>query len=248
MKQGVGEMVSMKQWGVESVFRLMAAVFLALAVVGMASGLTEGLLPGKGDEARQMLVGAAGTFVFHVVTLGLVGWFLGVNRSTWGEAFGWSWRRLGWAGLLSVGLTLVVVPANLGLLWASQRLMGWARIEVAVQPTVQAVETLQAAGSSGELVLMGILAMGTAPLVEEVLFRGILFPAIREVGFSRLAWWLPSLLFAVTHASLVAFLPLTFFALVLTWLYEQTGNLTVPILTHSLYNAANFVWLVGMIG
>jgi membrane protease YdiL (CAAX protease family) len=32
-------------------------------------------------------------------------------------------------------------------------------------------------------------------------------------------------------------------ALILTWLYERTGSLWAPIVTHSAFNAANFVWL-----
>jgi membrane protease YdiL (CAAX protease family) len=236
-------MLSPKNWDVESLFRLIAAVFLTLAVVGLASALADWMTPGEGDEGRRMMIGAAGTLTFQVVTLGLVGWFLGMNGSTWREAFGWRWRTLARAACIAAGLTVLVVPANLGLLWVSRRLMGMVSWEVTVQPTVQAV---QAAGSAPELALMGLLAIVTAPVTEELLFRGILFPVIRAAGFPRLAWWVPSLVFAVTHASLVTVLPLTFFAFVLTWLYDRTENLAVPILTHSFYNAANFAWLAAV--
>ena len=34
--------------------------------------------------------------------------------------------------------------------------------------------------------------------------------------------------------------PLLLLALVLTWLYEQTGNLLAPILAHATFNALQF--------
>jgi membrane protease YdiL (CAAX protease family) len=236
-------MLSPKDWKVESVFRLLSVVFLSLSVVGLASSLADRLFPGEGGEGRKVLIGVVGTLVFQGVALGLVGWFLHENRSTWGEAFGWGWVGLGRAAGLAAGLTVLVVPANLGLMWVSQRLMVLAGLDVKAQPTVEA---LQSAESVPELALMGGMALVTAPVVEEVLFRGILFPAIRAVGFPRLAWWLPSLLFAMTHASLVTMLPLTFFALVLTWLYDRTENLAVSIFTHCFFNAANFAWLIAI--
>ena len=59
-----------------------------------------------------------------------------------------------------------------------------------------------------------------------------------------MALWGTSLLFALTHANAMTFVPLTFLAVVLVLLYEATDNLLAPILTHSLFNAANFVFLV----
>ena len=37
---------------------------------------------------------------------------------------------------------------------------------------------------------------------------------------------------------------LVLLALLLTWLYETTNTLLAPILTHSLFNAVNFWWLL----
>jgi membrane protease YdiL (CAAX protease family) len=42
----------------------------------------------------------------------------------------------------------------------------------------------------------------------------------------------------------MTFLPLVVLAVALTWLYEATNNLLAPILAHSLFNMANFFWLV----
>ena len=63
-------------------------------------------------------------------------------------------------------------------------------------------------------------------------------------GFPRLALWGTALFFAVSHANLMAFLPLTFFGLVLALLYEATDNLLAPITVHALFNAINLVLLL----
>jgi hypothetical protein len=75
------------------------------------------------------------------------------------------------------------------------------------------------------------------------LFRGILYPAIKQAGFPRIALWSTVLLFAAVHLNAVTFLPLAVLALILTALYERTDNLLAPITAHALFNALNFVAL-----
>ncbi|HOB32537.1 MAG TPA: CPBP family intramembrane metalloprotease, partial [Verrucomicrobiota bacterium] len=48
----------------------------------------------------------------------------------------------------------------------------------------------------------------------------------------------------VIHANLKTFIPLTVLALVMTLLYERTGNLLAPIATHATFNAVNFIYLI----
>jgi len=86
-----------------------------------------------------------------------------------------------------------------------------------------------------------VVAIGIAPVAEELLFRGILYPAIKQAGFPGVALWGTSLLFAAIHVNLGIFVPLLLLALVLAQLYERTGNLLAPITAHALFNAFNFV-------
>jgi uncharacterized protein len=77
-----------------------------------------------------------------------------------------------------------------------------------------------------------------------VLFRGILYPSIKQFGYPRLALWSTSLLFAAVHMNTVTFVPLAALALVLTALYEWTDNLLAPVMAHVLFNALNFAMLL----
>jgi membrane protease YdiL (CAAX protease family) len=109
----------------------------------------------------------------------------------------------------------------------------------------QFVQELSNPGLSlAEKVFMGVLAIVVAPVVEELLFRGILYPAIKQQGWPRLALWGSSALFALIHFNMASFVPLLIFAAVLVRLYESFENLLAPMVAHSLFNAANFLTLI----
>ena len=91
-----------------------------------------------------------------------------------------------------------------------------------------------------------VISVIAAPIVEEVLFRGILFQSIRQK--SRLMAYLASLLmfglyhvwqFALAYQDLsyllhiVQYLPITF---ALTWCYEYSGSLWTAISFHASNN------------
>jgi membrane protease YdiL (CAAX protease family) len=80
-------------------------------------------------------------------------------------------------------------------------------------------------------------------VAEEFIFRGMLYPLIKQRGWPRLAWFGVNFLFALIHLDAAAFIPLFLLALVLTWLYEKTDSLLAPITGHALFNAVNLVLL-----
>lgn len=89
-----------------------------------------------------------------------------------------------------------------------------------------------------------------APMVEEPLFRGVVFGSIR--GKSRAAAYAVSvLLFSLLHVwqyvliyadawyfiYMLQYLPVSF---VLAWLYERSGTIWTPIAFHMLFNGMSF--------
>jgi hypothetical protein len=97
---------------------------------------------------------------------------------------------------------------------------------------------------TGERLFIGALAVLVAPVAEEAMFRGILYPTIKQSGHPRAAVWVTSLLFAGMHFNAESFAPLAVFSMLLIWLYEKTGSLLAPITVHSLFNYTNFVMLM----
>ncbi|MBS0251816.1 MAG: CPBP family intramembrane metalloprotease [Proteobacteria bacterium] len=93
-----------------------------------------------------------------------------------------------------------------------------------------------------------LLAAGIgAPLAEELLFRGLIFGALRQ---SPLGFIGATLITAITWASLHANYSLyglgaiTFIGLYLAWLRERTGGLLAPMVCHGCYNSLIILLMV----
>ena len=84
-------------------------------------------------------------------------------------------------------------------------------------------------------------AVVMAPIAEEIVFRGILYPSIKQLGFPRAALWATSLTFALIHGNRMTVLPFTLLALVLTFVYERTNNLLSSMAMHAFFNLVNFL-------
>ena len=171
--------------------------------------------------------------------LGLIALLLRYHKISWSAAFGSitdHQRSLGLPLLYGIGF---VVPA-LGLHLVSQQLI----IALGGEPTSQeAVEMVARASAPPELALQALSVVVFAPVCEELLFRGVLYPSLRDLGHRRMAIAASSLLFAAIHGSLALMLPLTVLAVVLVWLYEKTGSIIAPILMHAAFNAVNFAMI-----
>ncbi|MFV1958191.1 MAG: lysostaphin resistance A-like protein [Planctomycetota bacterium] len=94
-----------------------------------------------------------------------------------------------------------------------------------------------------------VFAIFVAPVTEETLFRGLLYPAVRQAaGGGRKGYWVGafvvSLAWASSHAHLPSFLPLLALGLVLVTVLELTDSLATVILGHAFFNAASLIPLL----
>lgn len=208
----------------------------------LASMVVVGYRGVSADPVRnELLVFLVGIFTFHGVTLVLVNIFLGQHQISWSDAFGFCEPRLGRTIYLGVLVSILLLPLAVSL----SELSAWflKHIGMAADPQ-QAVKMMRESTSLVQLVIHGVVAVLFAPVVEELVFRGILYPSVKRNGNPRFALWGVSLFFALTHSNLTVIVPLTVLAVILTFLYETTRNLLAPIIAHSLFNAANFAFLV----
>lgn len=108
------------------------------------------------------------------------------------------------------------------------------------------------AARPGWLALGAVVAVVQAPIVEEVMFRGIIQSALRRwLGSPWLAVLGSSLLFMAVHvhirpeppyvAGLESLAPLFVLAVVLGYNYERTGRLWPSIVIHGVFNAVNVI-------
>lgn len=197
------------------------------------------LLPDSGrlqHSALDVLVAVAS---FQGALLVMIRGFLREHQVGWTEAFGFH-REVNRALVLGLAVALLFVPIGLGLQSASGLVLEHLQVKAHEQ---DAVHVLRVTQSWADRLLLGLSAILVAPAAEEILFRGILYPATKRLGFPGLALWGTSVLFGAIHLNLVTFVPLTVLALGLCWLYEKTNNLLAPISAHALFNAVNFAAL-----
>lgn len=166
--------------------------------------------------------------------------FRGVSAAQWRNGLGWNTGRgllreiaAGWIGYVA-GLPIL----GLGML-ISVILMRRSGVE-AMHPIIN-----EANGTAASAIRIYLLAAVWAPLVEESLFRGLLFHHVR----SRHRWWLSaaivSVLFAAIHPQGWAGMPvLIAIALVLAGIREWRGSIFASAAAHALNNAAVTTMLV----
>lgn len=227
-------MLSEKPWKPEAVLRLFTGVFLCVFAGVILMSAAHPVKPTDNNISIGRVVFAA--LSFQGAALVLIWFFLRRHWTRWKEAFGFAndWKHALLFGAIGAFLFL---PIGFGLQWVSAELMTRFNGPPAEQ---EAVKALSLVTNWSERMTLIVVTIVLAPIAEEMLFRGILYPMIKQLGFPRLAWWGVSALFAAIHFNLAIFPPLLVLALLLTLLYERTNNLLAPIVTHSLFNAANF--------
>jgi membrane protease YdiL (CAAX protease family) len=102
-------------------------------------------------------------------------------------------------------LACVFLPFAILLQWLSAEII--VRVPyLQLKPQEQeAVQTLEMAVTLVQPGCPGCCTILLAPAAEEMLFRGIIYPAIKQAGFPRLALWGSALLFGAFHVNLVTF-------------------------------------------
>jgi uncharacterized protein len=234
--------VDLRDRSAQGAFRVPFSVgdgFVALIafVVGqLVAGLVFGvlLLAAGGDiaDAPLALIGLGGQILGFALALG---YLRARGRLTW--------RLLGpvrpsWL-MVALGLGVGVV-GTIGAYALNATLVTLVGAEEPVEQDL--LNEVLAGGSSTVLALFVAVVM--APLVEETLFRGVLFQALRR----RLGLWpgalLSSLVFTLIHVEIVFSQPVALAGLFslgvfLGWAFHRTGSLLVPILGHAVFNGVS---------
>ena len=198
------------------------------------------------DKALVTLV--ATVLGFQGAAIVWVHFFLRKHEISWGEGFGFAHRNFGQCVII-VLLALPVVLAGVVVLgkaseWVLLELHGHLRWEWLKPQSQSAVQLLQEQWPVSLVALQGFVALVVAPVAEELLFRGVLYQAIKQRSHRQAALWITAILFAMIHFYPVGFLSLIFLAVILVFVYERTKNLFAPILLHSLFNTVNFILIV----
>ncbi len=101
----------------------------------------------------------------------------------------------------------------------------------------RARELADAASGVWVFVLFLIVVVG-APVVEEIVYRGLLQQGLERSMNSTIALVVTAAVFAAIHLQPIEFPGLFAFALVLGWTYRKTQRLGLPIVSHMAFNAS----------
>jgi membrane protease YdiL (CAAX protease family) len=235
-------MIAEKPWSIEAVARLFLSVIATLCagmfLAGILQSLKLGLAPDQLEFLQMIIVVAC----FQGAALIWIACFLRQSNISWRAAFGLRPNSRARAVAAGLAVGVMVLPILWLLQLLSEQVMEWLHWNPVAQA---AVTELQNSGLSAlQKILFGVFTILLAPVAEEALFRGILYPTIKQSGHPRWALWGTSALFGIMHFNLASLVPLIFLAVVLTFLYESSESLLTPIVTHSIFNAVNFFYLI----
>lgn len=201
-------------------------------MVGLA--LLAGLMVAQTMLVLQLREGGVGPVQLQVLRLfptvltayGVL-WLAHWRGFTLGE-FGFTRRRILWPAFIAWTVCIASGPLV-------SRLLAFAAIDVE-----GVLDLLRVPG----LIALAVGIVVVAPVVEEVIFRALVFRWIRQ----RWALWpaalLSGLVFAAFHLDPVTLVPLTLTGVALAWAYDRTGSLWASIVPHAGLNALVLLALV----
>lgn len=175
------------------------------------------------------------SIVFQFLIMGMVVVFV-AWRVKIVEWLGLHWKK--WPFVFAIApVTVFFMWCFMGALFVT----GWNRwLEetLGIESMQEAVKVFKEVKDPVVIALMAVTAAFVAPLAEEVVFRGYLYPAAKRFCGPAAGIIFSSLVFAAAHGHVVALLPLFVLAVILCLLYEFTGSILACISVHFLFNAA----------
>lgn len=92
---------------------------------------------------------------------------------------------------------------------------------------------------SNNFTLILIITLFTAPLAEEIFFRGIIYSTLKKTLPVSLSRAIQAILFTLFHGTLTHLCPTFIFALFNAYLFDKYKNLKVSMISHICYNACS---------
>ncbi len=231
-------------WGLPGAIGVLALSFLLMIVLQMLFLVPYALRRGvRLDALPQFAIGDAGAIFIqivsiipaHLLTLGAA-WLLvtRVGKYPFLKMLGWEWGK-GFTFWRCAWLAVLLYLAGLSILQISG-------------PTDNALERLIESSRAAALAT-AFAATFTAPLVEELVFRGLLYSSLRRLVGTVWAVAVVFLLFALIHVpqywpsyGVIATILLLSFAL--TLIRARTGRLLPCFVVHLIFNGIQSVLIV----
>lgn len=93
----------------------------------------------------------------------------------------------------------------------------------------------------GNIILEFIAVAICAPVVEEIVFRGLCYGSMRKFMSPSAAAIISAVIFGIAHGNIISFVYTSILGLLMAYLYEKSGSLFVPMVLHFGFNAGSYV-------
>jgi membrane protease YdiL (CAAX protease family) len=185
-----------------------------------------------------ILISVAAVIPAHLLTFGLIWWVVtGYGKRSFRELMGWRWsNRLGALEFFAcAGVVLVLLVCNYQI--ARHFPGGDTDLEKIILSSMAA------------RYIVVVLATLSAPLVEESIYRGMLYPALQRALGAVWAVLIVAALFALVHvyqyrANIGVIMAISLLSLTLTLVRAWTGRLLPCVIIHFLFNGVTSVLIV----
>ncbi|MGI8670728.1 MAG: CPBP family intramembrane glutamic endopeptidase [Aridibacter sp.] len=174
----------------------------------------------------------------HILTI-VAAWFVitRFNKHSFTKMLGWNWGGYNWWQVILIMSGLLVLVFGVAL--AMSQIFG--------QTDNDLLKILRS--SRYAVFLVAFMATISAPFVEEVVYRGVLYSAFQRTFNIPIAVLLVTLVFALVHfpqywGDYATLSTLLFLSLVLTLIRVKTGSLLPCILFHFLINGIQSAMLI----
>jgi membrane protease YdiL (CAAX protease family) len=183
-----------------------------------------------------IIIVMSGILPAHLITL-LIVWAVATRwrRFSARQVLGWNWTQ-------GFGLRHSVVMGILlfALAWFIAILLGGKETEL---------ERILLSSRAAALII-AFVAVATAPLVEEAVYRGILYPALQRTAGAIPAVVIVTLMFAAPHIpqywpNVAAISSIALLSVVLTLVRAHTGRLLPCFVIHLVFNGIQSLIIVG---
>lgn len=212
-----------RSWKISSITIIMTIILMFICL--------SFLIPTKDSITFQML----SFCLFGLIISTLILW---INYKKEKLSFGLSIKNLKyviWTPLIY--LITIILLLFVGLL-NQYLLTNFFDIEIKPQEILEKFKELE---NSFEISIFVIGSAVIAPIYEELLFRGIIFPKLIQKTNFTIALLLSSLIFAVLHFHLSALLPLFVLSIILSITYLYTSTIWASISLHALFNLISII-------
>jgi membrane protease YdiL (CAAX protease family) len=209
------------------------ALFVAMIVILIAVILATGNMPSLNSGHPVVAVS-------ETIAYALTGWFAWSRLRATGlrpfRPFTYRDLRVILIGLAALFLARIGTGVQLILTHQTSHVQsGFEHFDVVTN--VRAMTIVGIGLATATMVLL-------APVVEEIVFRGLLFGALAPRLGVLASALITALLFGGVHGDLVLFPLLAALGFVNALAYAATGNLWVPITVHALNNAIGAIYLI----